>query len=79
MYSRLAVTKRKAMMVLLVTGTLPRSTVQGVAEAAVRKKHSSHQGAKPDQHPWRPRGNPLLAGKLQKNPTLQAEGASGKG
>jgi len=67
------------MMVLLVAGTLPCSTVQGVAEAAVRKQHSSHQGAKRDQHPWRPHGNPLLAGKLQKTPTLQDQGASGKG
>lgn len=78
-HSRLVATKRKAMIVLLMAGTLPHSTVQGVAEAAVRKQHSSHQGAKPDQHPWRPHGNPLLAGKLEKNPTLQAEGASGKG
>lgn len=78
-HSRLAATKRKAVIVLLMAGSLPRSAVQRVAEAAVRKQHSSHQGAKPHQHPWRPCGNPLLAGKLQKNPTLQAEGASGKG
>lgn len=78
-HSKLAATRRKAMMVLLLAGTLPHSTVQGMAEAAVRTQHSSHQGAKPDQHPRRPCGNQLLAGKLQKNPTLEAEGASGKG
>lgn len=59
------------MTVLLVAGRLPSSAVQGVAEAAVGKQHSSHQGAKPGQHSWRPCENPLLAGKLQKNPTLK--------
>lgn len=59
------------MTVLLVAGTLPCSTVQGVAEAAVGKQHSSHRGAKRGQHSWRPCENPLLAGKLQKNPTLK--------
>lgn len=64
---------------LIVAGTLPCGTVRGVDEAGVRKQRSSHQGAKPDQHPWRPRGNSLLAGKLLKNLTLQAEDALDKG
>lgn len=64
---------------LIMAGTVPCGTVQGVDEAGVRKQHSSHQGAKPDQHPWRPCGNPLLAGKFLKNLTLQAEDALGKG
>lgn len=53
-------------MVLLVAGTVPRGAVQGVAGKALRKQHSSHRGAKPDQHSWGSRGNPLLAGKLWK-------------